>query len=595
MDYLVNLNLNKNELQNAVIQPLAAAPSTGKLGQVYYNSADHTMYQYNGTAWIAVGKVRDVQTSSGTSIVNANGVAVLPAYPAAGTTATAVSTTASGGSATTWSKSDHVHSISLATGDSNGQVKIAGSNVSVKGLADAAYKGVVTSIVSSGSGANKTSTDLPTTNAITSYVDTTVGGYIPKSLLTSPGAIITSIVESGTGIVPKVVAGGLINTVLYNSAANTPAWGVQQPIAINGTTYMPIAATAPTIPTIYAPTTYGPEEGVLMGQQTEGHGVRWVSLATESEISSATSTSTARPTSAYSVKSFVETQIAGIPTPMQFKGTVGTGGTYTDSTLPAAATANEGWTVKVITAGTYRGVAAKVGDTLVSDGSAWILIPSGDEPSGTVTNIATGTGLTGGPITTSGTISLATVHTTAPGAKGDTTNQEPTYGATFKVPSLTVDAYGRVTAVGEHTVKIPAKPTVSAVTSKISSNQTPGWGATFNIEDVTQATSGQITTATHTVKIPNSTATQSAAGLMSAADKVTLDNLSAASQGALVSEILTIAEDEFSVDATGIASKLISWQAYQGGAAVMVDYNGSVFSVAEAATSDITIKCIKVV
>lgn len=50
-----------------------------------------------------------------------------------------MSTTASGGSATTWSKSDHVHSIALATGDNNGQVKIAGSNVSVKGLGTAAY------------------------------------------------------------------------------------------------------------------------------------------------------------------------------------------------------------------------------------------------------------------------------------------------------------------------------------------------------------------------------------------------------------------------------------------------------------------------
>ena len=39
----------------------------------------------------------------------------IPTVPSAGTTATAVSTTASGGSATTWSKSDHVHSISSST------------------------------------------------------------------------------------------------------------------------------------------------------------------------------------------------------------------------------------------------------------------------------------------------------------------------------------------------------------------------------------------------------------------------------------------------------------------------------------------------
>ena len=47
--------------------------------------------------------------------------------------------TASAGSAKTVSRSDHVHSISLATGDANGQVKIAGTNIDVKGLGSAAY------------------------------------------------------------------------------------------------------------------------------------------------------------------------------------------------------------------------------------------------------------------------------------------------------------------------------------------------------------------------------------------------------------------------------------------------------------------------
>ena len=43
---------------------------------------------------------------------------------------------------------------------------------------------------------------------------------------------------------------------------------------------------------------------------------------------------------------------------------------------------------------------------IISNGSAWVVIPSDDEPSGTVTSIATGTGLSGGPITSSGTISI---------------------------------------------------------------------------------------------------------------------------------------------------------------------------------------------
>ena len=43
-------------------------------------------------------------------------------------------------------------------------------------LGDAAAKGVVTGIVESGAGANKTSTDLPTTNAVTSYIDSKTAG-----------------------------------------------------------------------------------------------------------------------------------------------------------------------------------------------------------------------------------------------------------------------------------------------------------------------------------------------------------------------------------------------------------------------------------
>lgn len=72
-------------------------------------------------------------------------------------------------------------------------------------------------------------------------------------------------------------------------------------------------------------------------------------------------------------------RIDALPLPMVFKGTLGTGGTI--STLPTASSSNEGYVYIVITDGTYAGTSAKAGDTFVSDGSAWVLVPSADEPS----------------------------------------------------------------------------------------------------------------------------------------------------------------------------------------------------------------------
>lgn len=70
--------------------------------------------------------------------LNQKGSFVTPSYPsvpaAYSSIPAGISTSGSAGSSTSWSKGDHVHSISLAEGSDYGCVKVAGMNVKVKGL-----------------------------------------------------------------------------------------------------------------------------------------------------------------------------------------------------------------------------------------------------------------------------------------------------------------------------------------------------------------------------------------------------------------------------------------------------------------------------
>ena len=52
--FLTSLDLNQNELQNAVLHPLAAAPSNPVEGQIYYNSVTNFVFVYDGTAWVNI-------------------------------------------------------------------------------------------------------------------------------------------------------------------------------------------------------------------------------------------------------------------------------------------------------------------------------------------------------------------------------------------------------------------------------------------------------------------------------------------------------------------------------------------------------------
>lgn len=76
MVFLTNINLNKNELQNAVIQPLAVAPSHPSLGQIYFDSTTNRLKQWNGTSWVVVGMIVEASSNNGKIKVDGSDITV---------------------------------------------------------------------------------------------------------------------------------------------------------------------------------------------------------------------------------------------------------------------------------------------------------------------------------------------------------------------------------------------------------------------------------------------------------------------------------------------------------------------------------------
>ncbi len=75
-NFLVDINLNKNELQNGVIQNLASDPSNPVPGQVYFNTTTNRFRVYTGSDWDEMGTGGGTVTSVAVSNDTNGGLSV---------------------------------------------------------------------------------------------------------------------------------------------------------------------------------------------------------------------------------------------------------------------------------------------------------------------------------------------------------------------------------------------------------------------------------------------------------------------------------------------------------------------------------------
>ena len=72
MIYLTNIDLNKNQLLNAVVHPLSTPPVSPAEGQIYTDLSEGKIKQYINAAWKTIGVV--VESSETNGAIKVDGV-----------------------------------------------------------------------------------------------------------------------------------------------------------------------------------------------------------------------------------------------------------------------------------------------------------------------------------------------------------------------------------------------------------------------------------------------------------------------------------------------------------------------------------------
>jgi hypothetical protein len=389
--YLSSINLNQNELQYAVIQNLSTVPSTSTEGQIYYDTVTDKLQLKTAAGWVPIQSGQELNTTY-TLATAPTGTAIR----LTGSDSTTNDVTLTGAGTTTITRTSGTQ-LTITTADQFvGTVTsvAAGTGISVTGTAT--ITPTVNILYAGASNAILAATTAVPLGEDTLWFSDATDSTIKKSLL----SLFPGFGKDGTVTEVTGVNSTFISTAVANGTS-TPAITVSLSAtgSPSASTYLRGDNTWASLPSPYT-WSIGATTGL---SQVVGSGAL-VKILAGSGITSTVAPNGGDPTvtivntGVLALTAGTNISITGTQANLTINATDQYQGTVTSITLAAGS----GTGTAITSSGTFTftggtGITTSVSGTTVTINAINL---------GTVTSVATGSGLTGGTITSTGTISV---------------------------------------------------------------------------------------------------------------------------------------------------------------------------------------------